>query len=274
MKSFIKLFVVIIMTTAIGVSAIAQSPFSAHPFANQKDVYAAERAQWLKKAESLKPELIHTILHPVSVVKAVNDSTAFQGWRFDSIGTPDKIVFNRSFKDVKKVTLDFGRHATGYFTFNTLTLSRCQDAPIRIKFTFGELPAELNTPLDPWTGTLSRAWMQDEVVTVTEVDRPVTLPRRMACRYVDIELLGASNDFDFAIDSLSFDAVSSADHSLLSHIDNLPPLTKKSTMSALKHLPNVCKQFSKTDPNETAVFGLAICICNHWLTVTVSEIST
>lgn len=98
MKSFIKLFVVIIMTTAIGVSAIAQSPFSAHPFANQKDVYAAERAQWLKKAESLKPELIHTILHPVSVVKAVNDSTAFRVGDSIRLAHPTKLCLTAVLK--------------------------------------------------------------------------------------------------------------------------------------------------------------------------------
>lgn len=215
------------MTATIQISSRAEDPFSVNPFNNQEDVYASERSRWLETAESLKPDLIHSTLYPVSIVIASNDSNAFQGWRYDSIGTPYELLYNRSFKDIKKITLDFGRHATGYFTFSTRTLSRCQDAPIRIKFTFGEMPAELNTPLDPWPGTLSRAWMQDEVCTITEVDRQITLPRRMACRYVDIELLGASNDFDFGIDSVWFDAVSSADRSTLVPLDNLPPLTKK-----------------------------------------------
>lgn len=111
---------------------------------------------------------------------------------------------------MKSVTLDFGWHLTGYFTFHTKTLNRCQDAPVRIKFTFGEAPAELNTPLDPWQGTLSRAWMQDETVTIEEMDKPKTIARGMAFRYLKIELLGASPDFDFAIDDLQFKAVSSA----------------------------------------------------------------
>lgn len=119
-------------------------------------------------------------------------------------------LYGKNFKDVKEITLDFGKHLTGYFTFHTKTLNRCQDAPVRIKFFFAEMPAELNTPLDPWRGGLSRAWMQDETITITQVDEYITIPRRVAFRYLKIELLGASPDFDFAIDDMHFTAVSSA----------------------------------------------------------------
>lgn len=207
-KTAVVAMIVAIIAPALRASdSVITDPLSG---TSVEDVYAADRARWLDMAESLKPALIHTIISPRAVVTAVNDTAAFQHWRYDSIGLPQDMLYNRSFKDVKKITLDFGRHMTGYFTFRTRTLFRCQDAPVRIKFFFGELPAELNTPLDPWEGSLSRAWMQDEVVTVTEVDRAITIPRRLACRYVTIELLGASNDFDFGIDSVWFDAVSSA----------------------------------------------------------------
>ncbi len=33
------------------------------------------------------------------------------------------------------------------------------DAPLRLKLTFGEVPAELATPFDPYPGSLSRAWL-------------------------------------------------------------------------------------------------------------------
>ena len=72
------------------------------------------------------------------------------------------------------------------------------DSPIRLKFTFAELPAELNTPFDPYKPGLSRAWLQDEIITVTEQDKYITIPRRLSFRYVKIELLGVSGYFDFA----------------------------------------------------------------------------
>lgn len=187
------------------------------------DVYSADRGRWLDIAERCKPRLHETVLRPQSVVEAVNDTSAFQHWRYEPAGDPADMLYGKNFKEVKEITLDFGKHMTGYFTFHTKTLNRCQDAPVRLRFFFGELPAELNTQLDPWKGSLSRAWMQDEVVTVTEVDTDITIPRRLACRYVKIQLLGASSDFDFAIDDMSFKALSSAGDLLTGLDPGCPP---------------------------------------------------
>ena len=176
-----------------------------------EDMYQADRARWMQIAAQEKPVLKYQTQRPVGVVRAVQDTQAFQGWRYERVGEPQTMLYDKNFKDVKELTLDFGRHLVGYFKFHTKTLgSRPQDAPVRIMFFFGELPAELNTPLDPWKGGLSRAWMQDEVVTVTQVDQWIEIPRRLAARYLKIELMGASNDFDFAIDSVEFRAQSSA----------------------------------------------------------------
>lgn len=165
-------------------------------------MWGERRAGWLAAAEAAKPELTYQTVRPQMVVCAVSDTAAYQHWRYDAAGDPAEMLYGRNMKDVKSITLDFGRHITGYFTFHTKTLSRCQDAPVRLRFFFGEMPAELNTPLDPWQGSLSRAWMQDEIVTVTETDREITLPRRLAFRYLRIDLLGASPDFDFAVDDM------------------------------------------------------------------------
>ena len=181
------------------------------------DMYQLDRARWLQIAEQEKPVLKFQTLKPVATVMAVRDEKAFQGWRYKQVGEPQTMLYQKNFKEVKEITLDFGKHLVGYFKFHTKTIgNRPQDAPVRIKFFFGELPAELNTPLDPWKGGLSRAWMQDEVVTVTQVDQWIEITRRMACRYLKIELLGASNDFDFAIDDMEFRAQSSAGEVLTS----------------------------------------------------------
>ncbi|MBQ9215601.1 MAG: glycoside hydrolase [Prevotella sp.] len=175
-----------------------------------KDVYENDRTRWMKIVAETKPELKYQTLKPVATVKPIQDEKAFQGWRYEKEGEPQTGLYCKNFKDVKEVTLDFGRHMVGYFRFHTKATRGCQDAPVRLKFFFGELPAELNTPLDPWKAWLSRAWMQDEVVTVTQVDQWIEIPRRMAARYLKIELMGASNDFDFAIDDVEFREQSSA----------------------------------------------------------------
>lgn len=192
-----KIFLTI-LATALTIGAMAQ------------DVYQADRARWMQIANDTKPELHYTTVTPEAVVVAVKDDKAFQGWRYEKTDDSLPDLFQKNFKDVQEVTLDFGRHLVGYFRFHTRTLNRCQDAPVRVKFFFGELPAEMNTPLDPWTGSLSRAWMQDEVVTVTQTDEWIEIPRRLAFRYLRMELMAASRDFDFAIDSVEFRAQSSA----------------------------------------------------------------
>lgn len=188
--------------------------------ASAQDYFEADRARWMDIALSSAPELHETIVRPVSVVKAVEDPSAFQGWRYESVGAPD--FQDKSFGQIREITLDFGKHLTGYFSFHTKTLNRCQDAPVRFKFMFGELPAEMNTPLDPWKGGLGRAWMQDETVTLCELDEWVTIPRRIAFRYLRIELLGDSSGFDFALDDLYFKAVSSAGENTAVLEENCP----------------------------------------------------
>lgn len=192
-----------------------------------EDMYKADRARWMQIAAQEKPVLKYQTIKPVGVVKAVQDAQAFQGWRYEQMGQPDALLYTKNFKDVKTLTLDFGKHLVGYFKFHTKTLgNRPQDAPVRIKFFFGELPAELNTPLDPWNGGLSRAWMQDEVVTVTQVNQWIEIPRRVAFRYLKIELMGASNDFDFAIDDVEFRAQSSAGDVLTSLQSGCPDIVR------------------------------------------------
>ena len=99
----------------------------------------------------------------------------------------------------------FGNHYTGYLTFSIKPSGlKAADAPVRLKFTFAEVPGELNTPLEPYKGGLARSWVQDEIVTVMSVPHEMTIPRCLAGRYLKIELLGISGSFDFVFDKLTF----------------------------------------------------------------------
>lgn len=175
----------------------------------QEDAYSSWRSSWAEKARVSVPQLNKETVRPVALVRSVKDPSAFQGWSMQGAGSLAE-YYSSSMKSNPVVTVDFGRHITGYFTFRLRTIYRTQDAPLRIKFTFAEVPAELNTPLDPWQGGLSRAWMQDEVITVQSIDHNITLDRRLSGRYMKIELLGASPDFDFAMDDMYFTAQTSA----------------------------------------------------------------
>lgn len=175
-----------------------------------QDIFADRRADWARKAEEAKPVLTEKVYRPLYLVQPVADADAYQGWRIEKTGELSS-YYGSSLKQHPDVMVDFGRHMTGYFTFKVKTLSRTQDAPMRLRFTFGEVPAEMATPFDPFPGTLSRAWMQDETVTVEQIDREITIPRRLSGRYMRVELLGGSPDFDFGMEDMYFTAVSSAD---------------------------------------------------------------
>lgn len=204
-----KLSRILVLLTALSMAAGLD--------ARQNDVYSQWRASWAEKAEQATPELRHVVCRPLWLVEGVRDSLAYQGWRMEKTGELSS-YYGVSLKKAPCVTVDFGRHVTGYFSFRIRTLARTQDAPLRLRFTFGEVPAEMNVPFDPWQGTLSRAWMQDETVTVEYVDRDITIPRRISGRYMRIELIGGSPDFDFAMDDMWFDAVSSADMGMVNDL--------------------------------------------------------
>lgn len=175
---------------------------------NAQDVYKDQRTGWLQKAESTTPKLIETVKQPVSLVTIEKDDNAFQKWKAVK-SLPIDSLYNRSFKKQSGIVIDFGEHLTGYCTFSLEDFGRAADAPVRIKFTFGEVPSELATAFDPYTGGLSRAWLQDEIITVSDIPSIITVPRRVAFRYVKMELLGSSVYSDFRISNISFKAATS-----------------------------------------------------------------
>lgn len=195
--------------------------------AQAQDVYAQCRDSWLEKAEASKPELKQTVYRPLGLVESVSDPNAYQGWRMEECGEMSEL-YSVSLKGIKSVIVDFGRHMTGSFAFHLKTTYRTQDGPIRIKFTFAEVPAELNTPYDPYPGQLSRAWLQDEVITVFHIDRDITIPRRLSGRYMKIELLGAPPDFDFRLADMYFTASTSARNGVMTELsDDVPEMIRK-----------------------------------------------
>lgn len=174
-----------------------------------QDFYTVEeRDRWLQKAQEFTPALSETVKRPVGTVNIVKDESEFQ-WRKVAPGDSMQTFYKTSLKSSPAFIIDFGEHLTGYFTFAVSPLNKTPDAPARIKFTFGEVPAEVTTPFEQYKGRLSRAWLQDEIVTVTTVPDTLTIPRRLAFRYVKVELLHAPN-YDFAISDMSCKAVTSA----------------------------------------------------------------
>lgn len=200
----------------------------------QEVAFAAQREGWLRKAAEAMPKLHETIVKPRAIVRSVADDKAFQGWRMEQC-EPIEALYTSSLKERGSVILDFGDHYTGYFSMKLNHTGLPADAPIRLRLTFGEVPAELNTPFEPYTGSLSRAWLQDEVVTVMRLPEVLTIERRLACRYVKIEVL-ATSYYDFKIDDISFRALTSARGEVAELAPTTDPMVRKINEIGLKTL--------------------------------------
>ncbi len=174
-----------------------------------QDIYHDQRAKWLEVAAATRPALTYAEKRPVNIVSISKDDKAFQGYRAENEYPADRYYKTSMLNNSGKI-LDFGEHLTGFVTFRIEDLGCAVDAALRLKFTFAEVPAEAVTPFDPYKGTLSRAWLQDEIVTISEVPSVITIPRRVAFRFLKIEVLGNSTYSDFKISDLYVSASTSA----------------------------------------------------------------
>lgn len=221
--------------TAVCFAAVALLGFITPVAAQDAGVWMGDRrAAWLKEAAASMPELRRTEHHPVRIVRSVADSTAFQGWRMEP-SEPIEALYASSLKQRRKVIVDMGEHMTGYFSLRVNHTGMPADAPIRLRITFAEVPAELNTPFDPYPGGLSRAWLQDETVTVMRLPATVRIERRVACRYVMIEVL-AQSSFDFRVEDITLEAVTSASGEAPALAEGTDPMIRRIYDTGLKTL--------------------------------------
>ena len=174
-----------------------------------QDIFKDQRSEWLAIAKAMQPTLITTEKRPLAVVTISKNEKSFQGYSVNSKEKTDSFYI-KSMKKQSGVILDFGEHLTGFVTFKIEDLRAVADAALRLKFIFSETPAEAVVPFDPYTGTLSRGWLQDEIVTISEVPSTITIPRRVAFRYLKIEVVGSSTYSDFKITDVYVKATTSA----------------------------------------------------------------
>jgi hypothetical protein len=148
----------------------------------------AATQRFVAVAESLKPQLRETVHKPISLVRPEPDSTAFLKWRMEKLGDPSDLAA-RTFRHGDSFLLDFGRHMTGHLAFSLSGVGEAVDSPVRLRLTFGEVPNDVAVPMDTYTGTLSRAWLPDEVINVDYLPQRVHMPRRYAFRYVKVDVI-------------------------------------------------------------------------------------
>ena len=181
--------------------------------AERPEAVPSGTGQFVAVAESLKPALRETLQPPRLLVRPVADPSSALRWRMEA-EAPVEALAERVLKKGDVFTLDFGGHRTGYLSFRLEGVGRGVDAPVRLRFTFGEVPTDVAEPFYPYKGGLSSAWLPDEVINVDYLPQDVRLPRRYAFRYVKLEVLDTSPNFGVQIKDIRAHAVTSADATL------------------------------------------------------------
>jgi hypothetical protein len=170
---------------------------------------SSNEQRWLAIAERLKPRLNQTPVPPIGIVKMIADSGEFLHWRVERV-SPVQALSERLLRRGDSAIIDFGRHLTGHFSFSIAGEGRGIDSPTRLKLTFGEVPAEVAQPLEPYKGGLSRAWLQDEVINIDVLPAIVEMPRRYAFRYAKLEIVDTSPNYAVRVGQFKATARSSA----------------------------------------------------------------
>ena len=174
---------------------------------------------FLSKAQKNYPELIYTDI------------------------TPDVTEFNAVSGD--SIILDLGEHAVGHFSFSFDKVDVFVDAPVRLIIKFGEDMREINDDFSQYRGTLSKTWLQEEILNIDFPQR-ITMSRRYACRYIKITVDKAYRPiklFDF-----SFRASTSADVSALKPAETKDSLLHKIDDVATNTLKECMQTFFEDGP--------------------------
>ncbi len=178
-----------------------------------------DKNYFLSKAQENYPNLIYTVL------------------------TPDITEFSASSGD--SILLDLGEHAVGHFSFAFDRVDVFVDAPVRLIIRFGEDIREINDDFSEYNGTLSKTWLQEEIINL-DFPQTVTMPRRYACRYIKIIVEKANRPV--RLFGFSFRAATSADVSALKAADTKDALLNKIDIVATNTLKECMQTFFEDGP--------------------------
>lgn len=168
---------------------------------------------FIEKSKKYKINLFHKSCKPINIIEILNNKDAFLGLSSKVISAYEE---DFSLKPKESITLDFGTHLVGYLHYEASHIGRIQDAPLKLRFTFGETLRELYEP-EKYDGELSSSWLQIEDYSMPFLPAQKTLDRRFAFRFLKIERLDDIPN-SVAIKNLFCDSVTSANS------DNFKPI--------------------------------------------------
>lgn len=149
--------------------------------------------RFLDIAEELKPVLLEKTLRAVNAGECCGRK----------LGKDDHIC------------LDFGTHLVGKVTLTFGFTGSHPDAPAWIRLKFAERECELQENAEDYHGWISKGWIQQEQLHIDVLPAVLSLPRRYAFRYLQVEVLDVSSKYQLTLEDVFCTATTSADDSLL-----------------------------------------------------------
>ena len=206
-----------------------------------------QKNNWSQKIINLKTDLIYFEKTPMRSGQVIQDEAEFFGYRFN---TENDYHPNSTFEleENSVIYLDFGEHLVGDFQFDVDFIGDNVGGPVRFKIVFGEIPAEIEEDIEAYSGKLSRAWFQDEIVTLEFLPQTVTFSRRFAFQFVKIILLAKSFDYQVVIKDIQCECTTSADLDIEKYL--IPGLDKE-----LKEIDIVALRTLRNTMQETFIDG-------------------
>lgn len=180
---------------------------------------------FLKKARALAP-----VLHTCSVQPLSGDA------------------FERRLDAGASVRLDFGGHLVGYLTLRFGFAGSHPDAPAWIRVRFAERETELSEAVEEYAGWVSPGWVQQEQLHIDVLPAVLSLPRRYAFRYVQIDVLAVSGKYGLVLESAECRAVSSADDGALLSARYDDPMLGKIDAAACRTLHDCMQSVFEDGP--------------------------
>lgn len=174
-----------------------------------QDVYENFREGWLNKSRQYMPELQVKTKVPLQVVKLVEDKDSYQHVKAVKVSEPNTFYQSSLKSNPDDLVLDFGEHVTGHVQF-VIGANVPAHAPVQLKIKFAEVPAEMKASFDSYKGSLSKAWLQEEIITLRTMPDTVLLSNRYAFRYVKFEILASASDMDFFVGNVKCFSTTSA----------------------------------------------------------------
>lgn len=135
-----------------------------------------------QRAEENIPEFFENRITSYEGVRFFPDNTAAFG-----VGT-EKTEIKEVFSKGDSMVIDFGDHYVGNLSFTLSKVDNYIDAPVKIRFRFGEIPMEIYRDFSEYEGWISGSWLQEEIAIV-DFPGNITLPRRYCFRYMEMTVL-------------------------------------------------------------------------------------